>query len=292
MISKALVTLTVALLLFSLSAYKVAYVGANENTCQTRDYGVFYDMKSTLKTFEDLFLPHWFENCTLSFKVPEYMHHFNLAFATIWAKGYQYGYETGREAKIVISDNEGNVYLDANNSASGSPVGGSGQYPGAIKGDELFINVTGKIYLQLGVWGDWTENILNGGTYSLTFNAGKIALYMDYYNPTNFNTFYFKSSKPVYAYLIASNGVMQSSLDKPATKGALKEKYDSAPFLTFVRPKGVEGNITIQFWAGYEEKKSDPAGALVVLGIAAIIFIGAYLYSKRSIYGTKRRNKR
>ena len=291
MISKTIVLISIALLLFSLGVYKISYIGSSEDIYQTKDFNIFYNTNATPKTFEDLFLPNWLENCSLSFKVPEYMHYFNLAFATTWAKAYQYGYETGREANITIADNDGNVYLAANNSAAGVPVGGAGRYNGPIKGDVLFINVTGKIHLQLGVWGEWTENILSGGTYKINFTGSKIALYMYYYKPSTINTFYFKSSKPVYASLISADGAFQSKVAKPTTKGALKMKYDGS-FLTFEKPNGVEGNITIQFWAGYGEKKSDPTGALFVVAIMGVALIGAYIYSKKSTYGPKRRNKK
>ncbi len=171
--------------------------------------------------------------------------------------------------------------------------GGAGRYPGSIEGDVLFINVTGKVQLLLGVWGDWTENILSGETYQINFTGGKIALYLYYYKPTPVNAFYFKSSRTIYAYLIRSDGFVQSELDKPATRGVLREKYDSTSFLTFVRPEGVEGNITIEFWAGYEEKKSDLTGLLFVVAVASIALVAAYAYSRRSLSGRGRgRNKR
>ncbi len=122
MVSKSLIAITVMLLLLVASTF--LYVERDERVYLGGNHGEFYPLKSSPKSFEDLFFPHWIENCTLSLKVPEYMHHFKLAYATTWAKYYQYGYETGRDAKITITDNYGDVYLTANNSAYGLPVGG------------------------------------------------------------------------------------------------------------------------------------------------------------------------
>jgi hypothetical protein len=251
----------------------------------------FYNPNTLPKTFEDLFLPHWFENGTWEFKVPEYMHHFKLAFATTWSPYYYYGWNKGRKAELNITDNKGTVYVHAYNSndANGVPIGGPGRYRGVIKGDKITINVTGKVILQFGIWGDWTENILNGGVYSLTFNAGKIALYMDYYNPTNLNTFYFKSSQPVYAYLFDAGGRLIAHIEKPLKEGSVTEPYDASPFLTFIRPNGEIGNITVQFWVGYEKKKVDYTGAFIFLGIAIAAVAISYIYAKRAVYGRRKR---
>ena len=281
------------IILLTFASLSISNKSFKNNKISTKNIN-FYNPYSPPKTFEDLFLPHWLENGTFTFNVPEYMHYFKLAFATTWTTYYQYGWEKGRHAILNISDNTGTVYLYAYNSndANGTPIGGPGRYQGVIKGDKITINITGKVLLQFGIWGSWTEDILDGGTYSLTFNAGKIALYMDYYNPTNFHTFYFKSSQPLYGYLFGWDSVLLDHTDKPVKDGALTEPYDASPFLTFIRPSGQTGNVTVQFWAGYKEKKSDPAGALVVLGVAAIIFIGTYLYSKREIFGNKRRKRK
>ena len=288
-----LITVVGVITLISLNGYGIiGEIAHSQTPLITRDDTKIYNTHFQPKTFEDLFLPRWLENGTYNFKVPAYMHHFNFAFATTWAKFYQYGYEKGRPAEINVSDEKGHVYLRANNSntAGGVPIGGPGRYNGNIIGNRITIYIKGKILLQFGVWGSWTENILKGGIYNVTLNGSKIALYMDYYNPTSMNTFYFKASKRVYGYLIAADGSLQDYTDKSVKEGALTEHWDTSPFLTFIRPNGEEGNISVQFWAGYEGKKSDPMGAVVVMVILVAVIVGAYFYSKRAVYG-KRGNR-
>ena len=252
----------------------------------------FYNPNERPRTFEDLFLPHWFENGTYSFDVPEYGHKYLFDFATTWAKYYQYGYEKGRKAEIKVSDDKGNVYLHTNNSntVNGTPIGGPGLFPNKIGGSVLYVKVQGKILFQIGLHGDWVENIIEGGKYSITFSWGKVSLFMDYYNPTDVHTFYFKASKPIYAYLIGSGGELMDYIDKPVKEGHLTEAWDSSPFLTFIRPEGVEGNITVEFWAGYEPPKQvDYTGVLLILGIITFMVAIAYIVAKRSVYGKRRR---
>ncbi|EDY36718.1 hypothetical protein ABOONEI_1639 [Aciduliprofundum boonei T469] len=114
---------------------------------------------------------------------------------------------------------------------------------------------------------------------------------MDYYNPTNLNTFYFKSSQPVYAYLFDAEGRLIDHTEKPVKEGSVTEPYDASPFLTFIRPNGENGNVTVQFWVGYEEKKSSPTGAFIVIGILVVIAVAMYIYAKRAVY-EKRRKRR
>ena len=252
----------------------------------------FYNPSERPRTFEDLFLPHWFENGTYSFDVPEYMHKHPFANTFLWAMYYQYGYEKGRKAEIKVSDDKGNVYIFTNNSntVNGTPIGGPGRYKTPISGKEIIIKIKGKILLQFGVWGDWFEDIIEGGKYSITFSGSKIALYMDYYNPTDVHTFYFKASRPIYAYLLSWDGKLMDYIDKSVREGHLTEACDSSPFLTFIRPDGVEGNITVKFWAGYEPPKQvDYTGVLLILGIVTFMVAVAYIVSKRLVYGKRRR---
>ncbi len=279
------------ILLFSL--INISNLNVESNKDALAKSANFYNPNTPPKTFEDLFLPHWFENGTFTFNVPQYMHHFKLAFAFQWTQYYYYGWNKGRKAELNITDNKGTVYVYAYNSndVNGTPIGGAGRYPGTIQGNKIIIRIVGKALLQFGIWGDWTENILNGGIYSLTFNAEKIALYMDYYNPTNLNTFYFKSSQPVYAYLFDAGGRLIDHTEKPLKEGSVTEPYDASPFLTFIRPNGESGNVTVQFWVGYEEKKSNPTGAFIVIGILVVIAVAMYIYAKRAVYGNRRKRR-
>ncbi|EDY36236.1 hypothetical protein ABOONEI_2223 [Aciduliprofundum boonei T469] len=277
------------LLLFSL--INISNLNVESNKDALAKSANFYNPNTPPKTFEGLFLPHWFENGTFTFNVPQYMHHFKLAGTFEWAPYYHYGAQKGRPAILNVTDNYGNVVWHANNTIYNQPIGASGRSKTPIKGDKIFIRVKGKVLLQFGIWGDWTENILNGGIYSLAFNAGKIALYMDYYNPTNLNTFYFKSSQPVYAYLFDAEGRLIDHTEKPVKEGSVTEPYDASPFLTFIRPNGESGNVTVQFWVGYEEKKSNPTGAFIVIGILVVIAVAMYIYAKRAVY-EKRRKRR
>lgn len=249
--------------------------------------GVNWNPNSPPRTFEDLFFPHWFENGTYEFDVPEYMHKFKLASTNIWAKYYQYGAEKGRKASIKVSDNRGVIYWNFNNTndVNGAPIGGPGRYKGCIEGTKLIIKITGKSLIQFGIWGSWFENIIEGGVYNITFPGKRIALYMDYYNPTNIHTFYFKASKPVYAYLFGWDGKLLSYTTEASKEGSVTEPYDATPFLVFVRPDNVEGNITVQFWMGYEEKKVDYTGVAIMAGVFILIVVVGYVYAKRSIYG-------
>ncbi len=253
-----------------------------------------YNPNSPPKTFEDLFFPHWFENGTYTFTVPEYMHRYNVALTNIWAKYYQYGAEKGRPASLEVYDDTGVVYWSFNNSnsAKGAPVGGPGRYHGTIKGNKILIKITGKSIIQFGVWGSWFENILEGGTYNITFPRKTIALYMDYYNPTNKHTFYFKASQPVYAYLFGWDGKLLSYTSKPVKEGYVTEPYDASPFLVFEQGGNESGNITVQFWMGYTpENETDYSGVFIVLGVFVAMASIAYIFSRKSIYGTNRRRK-
>lgn len=250
-----------------------------------------YNPNSPAKTFEDLFFPHWFENGTYTFNVPGYMHKFKLAETLEWAKYYQYGAENGRFAVCNITDNLGNSYGGINNTAYGVPIGGSGRCNNSISGSKLIISVKGKIMIQFGIWGSWFENIIEGGVYNITFSGSKIALYMDYYNPTNRHTFYFKASQPIYAYLFDASGNLIDHTDKPQKEGSVTEPYDATPFLVFIRPMGIEGNITVQFWMGYKEKKLDYDGVFIVLGVFVAMATIAYIFSRKSVYGTNERRK-
>jgi len=250
-----------------------------------------YNPNTPPKTFEDLFFPHWFENGTYTFSVPEYMHHFYLASTLWWAKYYQYGTEYGRPAFLKIYDNDGIVYWKDNNSQYDQPIGAPGNYSGAIKGTKLIISIKGKALIQFGIWGSWFENIIDGGKYNVTFPGSKIALYMDYYNPTNKHTFYFKASEPVYAYLFDASGNLIDHTEKAVKSGSVTEPYDATPFLTFVKPEGEKGNVTVQFWMNYEQKKVDYTGVGLMAGIFLLIAVVAYFYAKRSVYGKGRRKR-
>ena len=278
------------LLLFSL--INISNLNVESNKDALAKSANFYNPNITPKTFEDLFLPHWFENGTYYYRVPNYIHHLTLAYSVEWSQYYQYGWLSEKYGIFSISDNKEEIVNFTNsNNASGVPVGGSGKLPKMINGTTLKIYVKGKIMFQLGVHGSWVENILNGGVYNFTFYASKIALYMDYYNPTNLNTFYFKSSQPVYAYLFGDDGTLLAHTKKPVKEGALTEPYDAKPFLTFIRPNGEKGNVTVQFWVGYEEKKSSPTSAFIVIGILAVIAVAMYIYAKKAVYGKRRKRR-
>ncbi len=266
-------------------------IAANETVEKISLRAPAYNPSTPPKTFEDLFFPHWFENGTYTFSVPEYMHHFKLAETFEWDPSYQYGYEHGKIGICNITDNLGHQYAGINNTAYGVPVGGPGRCNNPIYGSQITIKVRGKIMIQFGIWGSWFENIIEGGKYNVTFPGSKIALYMDYYNPTNVNTFYFKASQPVYAYLFDASGNLIDHTDKAVKSGSVTEPYDATPFLTFVKPADESGNVTVQFWMSYEQKKVDYTGVGILAGIFLLIAVVAYFYAKRSVYGERGRKR-